>query len=109
MAAALSGDIAWANRPLVQGLFAFVISDLLCASINKVLLKSISTVWSNFWLIPGCLQRAASLLELAHLQQGPEQLVLLGTWGGPRSGESLTPLPPDSGFKRALNSGQGHL
>ena len=94
MAAVLSGDVAWANRTLVQGLFAFVISDLLCASINKVLLNSTSTVWSNLWLILGCLQRAVSLLELAHLQQGPEQLLLLGTWRGPPLWGELNPSSP---------------
>jgi len=56
MAAALSGDIAWANSPLVQGLFAFVTGGLLSMSINKVLLKSTLPVWSDFWLGLGCLQ-----------------------------------------------------
>lgn len=88
MAAALSGDIAWANRTLVQGLFAFVISYLLSTSINRVLLKSTFPVWSNFWLVPGSLQWAASLLELAMSSSSA------GTSAGPHSGESLTPLPP---------------
>lgn len=100
MAAALSGDIAWANRTLVQGLFAFVISYLLSTSINRVLLKSTSPVWSNFWLVPGCLQWAARACY---------ELIFSRDLGWPPSWGELNPSAPSSGSQRVPISRQCHL
>lgn len=85
--AATDGRCApWGYCLYSEGFFAFVISHRLSVSINKALLKSASTLRSNCWLIPGCLQASSVSAGGCSSSAGT---CCWGTWGGLKP-----PCPP---------------